>query len=80
MNSITDDLVQEINKLIYRFIWKGIDKIKRCVLIIDNEDSGLKLLDIQSIILARRALIFKRDVNKNFESPWKVILDYFLSG
>ena len=23
--SVTDDLVQEINKIIYRFIWKGTD-------------------------------------------------------
>ena len=46
--SVTDDLVQEINKLIYRFIWMGIDKIKRCALINDIEDGGLKMLDIQS--------------------------------
>ena len=38
------------------------------------------MLDIQSVILARRVLIFKRYVDNNYESPWKVILDYFLSG
>ena len=32
MISVTDDLVQEINKLIYRFVWKGTDQIKRCAL------------------------------------------------
>ena len=44
--SVTDDLVKEINKLIYRFIWMGTDKIKRCALINDIEDGGLKMLDI----------------------------------
>ena len=78
--SVTDDLVQEINKLIYRFIWMGTDKIKRCALINDIEDGGLKMLDIQSMILARRILIFKRYVENKYGSPWKVILDYFLSG
>ena len=78
--SVTDDLVPEINKLIYRFIWKGTDKIKRCALIDDIEDGGLKMLDIQSMILARRVLIFKRYVDNKYESPWKMILDYFLSG
>ena len=58
--SVTDDLVQEINKLIYRFIWMGTDKIKRCALINDIEDGGLKMLDIQSMILPRRVLNFKR--------------------
>jgi len=32
------------------------------------------------MILARRVLIFKRYVDNKYESPWKVILDYFLSG
>ena len=48
--SVTDDLVQEINKLIYRFIWMGTDKIKRCALINDIEDGGLKMLDIHNDI------------------------------
>ena len=38
------------------------------------------MLDIQSMILARRIWIFKRHVDNKYESPWKVILDYFLSG
>ena len=78
--SVTDDLVKEINKLIYSFIWKGTDKIKCCALINDIEDGGLKKLDIQSMILASRVLIFERYVDNKYASPWKVILDYFLSG
>ena len=57
--SVTDDLVQEINKPIYRFICKGTDKIKRFALINDMEDGGLKMLDIQSMVLARRVLILR---------------------
>ena len=75
--SVTDDLIQEIT---YCFIWKGTDKIKRSALINDIEDAGIKMLDIQAMILARRVLIFKRYVNNKYESPWKGILDYFLSG
>ena len=77
--SVTDDLVQEINKLIYRLIWKGTDKIKRFALIIDIGDCGLEKLDIRSMIVARRVLVFKRYVDNKHESPWKGILDYFLS-
>ena len=39
--SISEDSIKEINSLIYRFIWKGNDKIKRCALINDIEDGGL---------------------------------------
>jgi len=40
--SVSKDLIKEINKLIYGFIWKGNDKIKRSALIHDNENGGLK--------------------------------------
>ena len=45
--TVTGDLIKEINSLIYRFIWKGNDKIKCAALINDIEDGGLKMLDIQ---------------------------------
>ena len=38
------------------------------------------MLDIQAVTMARRVLVFKRYVDNKFESPWKGILDYFLSG
>ena len=42
--AVTEDLIKEINSLIYRFIWKGNDKIKRAALINDIEDGGLKMM------------------------------------
>ena len=68
MISVTDDLVQEINKLIYRFVWRGTDQIKRCAFINDIQDGRIKMLDIQSMILARRVLIFKRYVDNKYEN------------
>ena len=70
VNSVTDDLIQEINKkLTYCFIWNGTDKIKRSALINDIEDGGKKMLDIQAVTMARRVLIFKRYVDNKYESP-----------
>ena len=34
--SVSNDLIIEINKLIFGFIWKGNDKIKRSALINDT--------------------------------------------
>ena len=63
--TVTGDLIKEINSLIYRFIWKGNDKIKRAALINDIEDGGLKMLDIQSMILAQRVMVLKRFADKD---------------
>ena len=52
--SISNDLVNEINRLI--FIWRGNDKIKQTVLINDIETGGLKILDIESMISAQRVM------------------------
>ena len=45
MISLPKDQVKGINTLIYHFIWKGNDKIKRSALINDINDGGLKMLD-----------------------------------
>ena len=68
----TDDLIKEINSLMYRFIWKGNDKIKRAALINDIEDD--KMLDIQSVILVQRVMVLKRFTNKDYKNSWKITL------
>ena len=42
---VSQDLISEINKPLYGFIWKGKDKVKRSALINDIDDGGLKMLD-----------------------------------
>ena len=39
--SVAEDQVKKINKLIYPFMWKGNDKIKRYALIDDINDGGM---------------------------------------
>ena len=77
--AVTEDLIKDINSLIYRFIWKGNDKIKRAALINDIDDGGLKMLDIQSMILAQRVMVLTRFADKDNTSSWKITLNYFLS-
>ena len=68
----TDDLIKEVNSVMYRFIWKGNDKIKRAALINDIEDD--KMLDIQSVILVQRVMVLKRFTNKDYKNSWKITL------
>ena len=66
-----------MNKLLYGFIWKGNDKIKRAALINDIENGGLKMLDVQSVILSQRVMALKWFI-EDYNSPWKSILEMFL--
>ena len=65
--------------MIYRFILKGNDKIKRAGLINDIEDGGLKMIDIQLMILAQRVMVLKRFADRENKFPWKITLSYCLS-
>ena len=77
--AVTKDLIKDINGLIYCFIWKRSDKIKCAALINDIEDGGLKMLDIQLMILAQRVMALKRFADGENKGPWKITLSYFLS-
>ena len=37
------EVVTEANRILFYFIWKGKDKVKRSSLISDIEDGGLKI-------------------------------------
>ena len=52
-------------------------EVKRLALIYDIEMGGLKMLDIQSMICAKRIICLKK-LLEDYSSPWKVILDKLL--
>ena len=48
------ELIKKVNSILYCFIWNGKDKVKRHAPISDIEMGGLKMLDIDSMISAKR--------------------------
>ena len=42
--------MKDVNKIIFDFIWKGMDKVKRSALISYIEDGGLKAPHLDPII------------------------------
>ena len=57
---LSKELIKEANSLTYGFIWNGKDKVKRHVLISDIKNSGLRMLDIESLIKAERVMCLKK--------------------
>ena len=43
------DFIKEINRILYNFVWKGKDKVKRVSLINDINEGGLKMPHIESM-------------------------------
>ena len=54
---IDKDVVTEANRIIFYFIWKGKDKVKRGSLVGDIKDGGLKAPHLESIIKTRRIIM-----------------------
>ena len=72
------ELIKEVNSILYCFIWNGKDKVKRHALISDIEMGGVKLLDIDSMISAKRVTCLKKFL-EDYQSTRKKILDKFRS-
>ena len=53
---LSSELIKEVKELIN---WKGKDKTKRSEIIKDNEDGGLKMLDLESMIFAQIIIVQK---------------------
>ena len=71
--ALPKDLVKEVNSIMYGFIWNRKDKVKHQALISDLKKGGLKMLDIESMIKAKRVAFLKKFLEE-YPSTWKTIL------
>ena len=74
---IDKDVVTEANRIIFDFIWKGKDKVKRVSLVGDIKDGGLKAPHLESIIKTHRIMLCQRFVDVE-PCNWKNILCHYL--
>ena len=71
-------LIKAVNSIIYGFICNGKDKAKRHALISYIKHGGLRMLDIESLIKAKRVMCLKKFL-QDYPSSWKTILGKILS-
>ena len=74
---VQKDTVIEVKKILFKFIWKGKDKVKRLSLISDLDKGGLKALHLESIIKSQRIMCCKKYA-ENQQSNWKIILSHYM--
>ena len=71
------ELIKDLNRLLFKFLWKGTDKVTRASTINDFEHGGLKMIDIDSMIVSLRLAWLKRIFSEN-GGTWKSYLCYLL--
>ena len=70
-----DSILNDIEKIFYKFLWNGIkDKIKRSIIINEYEEGGLKMPNIQSFYKALKMSWLHKLLDPFNHSPWKVLL------
>ena len=74
---IHKDIIKEVNKILLNFIWKGKDKVKRTVLISDEENSGLRAPHLESIVRTQRIMCCIK-FSELQQSSWKMIILNYL--
>lgn len=48
------EIVQELNLILVKFLWKGTDKVTRLPKITEYENGGLKTVDVESMMISLR--------------------------
>lgn len=76
---LSSEIIKSANKIIYDFIWKGKDKVKRRALINNIENGGLKMIHLESLIQSQKMSFFKRYLDPEYVADWKIVLDTLLT-
>ena len=70
-------VIQELNRLIFKFLWKGVDKVTLLSTINDYQMSGLKIIDLETRVKSLRLSWLKRIFSEN-NGTWKNYLRHRL--
>jgi len=78
MVGCSQEFLNEVNRIIFGFLWNGKDKIKRRVMVADYNNGGLKMIDLESTIKTQRIMWMKRYL-ESYSHPWKIYLKYHIN-
>ena len=72
-----NDLIKDLNQLLFKFFWKGVDKVTRLSVINEYEKGGFKMIDLESMVKSLRLAWLKRIFGTN-NGAWKNYLQHLL--
>ena len=68
-------IIKEVNQTIYKFLWKGTDKVTRLSAINKFEEGGLEMIDLETMIKALRLAWLSR-IFSDGKGTWKTYLNH----
>ena len=74
---VPKEIVKELNQMIFKFLWKGTDKVTRLPTINEFENGGLEMIDLESMIKSSRLAWLKRIFQCN-NGAWRNFLRFSL--
>ena len=60
-----NNVIVELNRLLYKFLWNGTDKVTRLSTINEFEKGGLRMIDLECMIKSLRLAWLKRIFSEN---------------
>ena len=76
--SAPKEILQELNRILFKFLWKGTDKVTRLSTINEYENGRLKMIDLESMVKSLRLAWLKRIFGEN-DGAWKATYEFHLS-
>ena len=67
-----------MNRLLFKFLWKGVDKVTRLSTINDYRKGGLRMIDLDSQIKALTLGCMRRIITRSNNGTWKSYIQYIL--
>ena len=76
---IPDNIIQQIDKIIFSFLWnKGNGFVKKSSIIGDIDEGGLRMVNVKSFFAAQKIKWISKYITTE-SAPWKTLLNHFIS-
>ena len=73
-------LLKELNKIMFKFLWKGVYEVTRASVINKYEEGGLRMVDLECMVKSLRLAWLKRIFSGTINGTWKSYLQHILSS
>ena len=60
MFPVPEEVIKEANRIIFKFLWKGQDRVARKAMINSFENGGLNVLDFETMVKSLRLASLRR--------------------
>lgn len=77
MFAVPEEVIRDVNRIIFKFLWRGQDRVVRTAMINSYENGGLRVLDFETLVKSVRLSWFKR-LFACENAGWKCYLTHLL--